>query len=184
MQCSVYIAMSLDGYIAKPDGDINWLMEYGSPDEVETYGFTEFLASVDVLIMGRKTFEKVQSFDTWPYGDRRVIVLSSTLKTISGAYRERVELYKGPLSELVNMLVIKKYHRAYIDGGKTIQSFLESDFITDMEITLVPILLGEGVPLFGSLQKEKKWNLVNSTSYKSGLVSLRYILAEKKERRL
>lgn len=175
MKISVYIATSLDGFIAKPDGDIGWLMESGIPGDKEDYGYADFISSVDCLVMGRNTYEKVLSFPEWPY-DKKVILLSNTLTDdeIPEKIKEKVKLFKGTLQELISYLARNKKSRVYIDGGKTIQSFLANGFVTDITLTRIPILLGSGISLFGALPKEIKLNHISTKSFPSGFVQSVY----------
>ncbi len=144
MKVSVYIGISLDGYIARPDGDIEWLMAADTSNGAEDLGYEAFSASVDCIIMGRNSFEKVLTFPEWPYAGKRIIVLSRTLKAVPAELEEHVTLYAGPIKELVEQLENDGCQRLYIDGGTTIQSFLNEGLITDLCITRVPVLLGEG----------------------------------------
>lgn len=174
MKCSVYCAMSLDGYIATSNGGIDWLMEYSGPTEEDEFSFMNFLNSVDVLIMGRNTFEKVHSFDEWPYGNTRVIVLTRTMNSIENPKSDTIELYNGSIDTLIKSLEKQGCERLYIDGGQTVQSFLIDNYITDITLTIVPTLLGAGISLFGKLEDRLKWSLVGNKRYESGLVTLQY----------
>lgn len=174
MKFSVYIAMSLDGFIAKPDGDIDWLMNYNPPEEDSQNSFKDFLNSVDVMVMGRKTFEKVQTFGLWPYEGIRVIVLTKTLNSIPHGYNDKIELFNGSINDIASTLTKDGYKRAYVDGGTTIQSFLQRELITDMCITIIPILLGAGIPLFSNLEDSQEWELISTTPYSTGMLTLHY----------
>lgn len=146
----VYIATSLDGYIADKNGGLDWLHSTPNPDQVD-FGWAEFIDSIDALIMGRTTFETVCGFGgDWPY-PRPVFVLSNTMTGIPADYREKASVVNGPLPALVHSLNAQGYKRLYIDGGQTIQSFLKDDLIDELIITQMPVLLGGGSPLFGEL---------------------------------
>lgn len=148
----VFIATSLDGYIADSKGVIEWLETFPEINQVDS-GYSSFMAEVDALVMGRGTFEKVCSFDIdWPY-EKPVYVLSNKLMGIPEEYQGKAELVNGTLSEVLAQIHQKGHGRLYIDGGKTIQSFLKEDLIDEMVITVIPVLLGDGIPLFGSLPK-------------------------------
>ncbi len=152
MQISVYIATSLDGFIATPDGSVDWLTAQGVPEDTEEFGYTQFISTVDVMVMGRKTLEIVLSFGgVWPYEGTKVIVLSSSMKEIPEDLQGKIELYNGSIIALTNRLRSENCARVYVDGGTTIQSFLREGLITDLTITRVPIILGEGIPLFASV---------------------------------
>ena len=174
MRISVYIATSLDGYIARPNGDIEWLERLGNPGESEDYGYGAFMNSVDCLVIGRNTFEKVLSFPKWPYENKRIIVLSSSLKDVPEQVRDKVELHSGDALDLASRLEAEGCTRIYVDGGKTIQSFLREGLITDIILTRVPILIGEGLPLFGSLPNDVLLQHVKTESFASGFVQSTY----------
>jgi dihydrofolate reductase len=143
---AVFIATSLDGYIARPDGDLGWLT---SAEGLGDTGYESFMAGIDVLVMGRATYEKVLTFDAWPYDGRKVFVLSTRLATAD----DRVEVYTS-LPELVEAIVAAGGGRVYVDGGKVIQSFLRAGLVHEMTITRAPVLLGEGLPLFGPIEHD------------------------------
>jgi len=171
MTASVFIGASVDGFIARSNGDLDWL-----PADAEPHGYEEFVASVDAILIGRKTFETVLGFEAWPYGGKRVVVLSSRTLDLSVA-RERggvVELMAGPPAEIVSQLAARGIHHLYVDGGITIQGFLRAGLIDRLIITRVPVLLGEGVPLFGSLPQDVRLRHVATRHYPSGLVQSEY----------
>lgn len=150
MANSVYIGTSLDGYIADKDGGLDWLMSTPNPDN-DDFGFAEFMARVDAIIMGRNTFETVCSFGgDWPY-NKPVFVLSSTLTTIPIEYTDNAQLISGTPGEVVTELNRRGFIDLYIDGGITIQKFLQADLIDELIISQLPIVLGGGTPLFGEL---------------------------------
>jgi dihydrofolate reductase len=171
--CSVFIANSLDGFIAKPDGDIDWLHHPDYTIEGEDFGYTRFMESIDAIIMGRNSFEKVLSFDGWHY-DKPVLVLSSSLKSVPEAVSDKAEILNGSPEEVLSKLASKGLHHFYIDGGKTIQNFLNAGLIDEMIITKIPVLLGEGIPLFGPLEKDLQLKLIGSESFDNGFVQLTY----------
>jgi dihydrofolate reductase len=174
MKTTVYIATSLDGFIARPNGDLDWLPGIGDADTGEDYGYQAFMDSVDVLVMGRNTYEIVCAFDLWPYGDKRVIVLSRSLTELADESPATVELRSSSPAELVNELQEKGFQHAYIDGGKTIQSFLNAGLIQQLIITRVPVLIGTGIPLFGPLAQDVALQHVETRSYANGLVQSTY----------
>ena len=174
MKKSVYIATSLDGFIARENGDLDWLPGSDGTTESEDFGYNKFFESVDVMIMGRKTFEKVLSFGEWPYLNKKVIVLSDTYKQIPQDFKGNVELKSGSPEEIIKELITKGYKQAYIDGGKTIQKFLQAGQIDELIITRVPVMLGKGIPLFGPLNKSISLKLLNITSFHNGFVQSHY----------
>ncbi len=136
----VFIATSLDGYIADKNGEIDWLHSIPNPDNLDL-GYGEFTSQIDALVMGRTTFETVCGFDMeWPY-EKPVFVLSNSLNTIPDEYKGKVELVKGDLKKVIEEIHSKGFNNLYIDGGKTIQSFLKEDLIDEMIITIIPYLL-------------------------------------------
>ena len=179
MKVSVYIATSLDGFIARENGDLDWLpgSDGASDQSAEDFGYHEFMDSVDVLIMGRKTFETVLSFGIeWPYSEKRVIVLSSQPLQIPSDLPATVEASSLSPADLVQQLSEEGYQRAYIDGGKTIQSFLNAGLIQDMIITRIPVLIGSGIPLFGPLDNDRKLRHIKTQPFENGFVQSQYEL--------
>ncbi len=165
---SIYIAMSLDGYIARKDGGLDWL-EYGHTGD-EDYGFKAFMNSIDALVLGRNTYEVVSGFDQWPYQGKRVIVLSHSLKEV----RKEAERFCGPLTDLASMLHSEGIRHIWVDGGITVSKFLEAGLVDEITLSIIAIVLGAGIPLFSAMDKEHKCRLVSTRSYPSGLVQLKY----------
>lgn len=174
MKASVFVGTSVDGFIARHNGDFDFLPEGGG----EPHGYTEFIATVDVLVIGRNTFDKVVTFDTWPYGDTRVVVLSNRTIDTSAIRGARVEQMSGPPSEIVSRLAASGAQHAYIDGGITVQQFLRAGLIQRLVITRVPVLVGQGIPLFGSLAQDVKLRHISTQAYASGLVKSEYEVAQ------
>ncbi len=173
MKNIVYIATSIDGYIADRNGGLDWLEMIPNP-EGDDLGWGNFMASIDAIIMGRKTFDKVCSFDCdWPY-PKPVFVLSNSLKEIDRKYVGKVEVISGTLTKICQQLENKGFSNLYIDGGVTIQCFLEADLIDEMIIHTLPILLGGGTPLFGSLTKLKKFSLISAETQLNQIVRSHY----------
>jgi dihydrofolate reductase len=173
MKASVFIGTSVDGFIARPNGDLDFLPPGGG----EPHGYDEFMASVDALVIGRKTFEKVLTFETWPYGDKRVVVLSSRPLEFSGVVGGVVEQMAGAPADIVARLAASGVNHIYVDGGITIQRFLRAGLIQRLIITRVPVLIGEGVPLFGALPHDIRLHHVATRQYASGLVQSEYEVA-------
>jgi dihydrofolate reductase len=170
MTASVFVGASVDGYIARQNGDLDWLPEGGG----EPHGYNEFMATVDAIVLGRKSFEKVLTFTPWPYGDKRVVVLSSGPLDLSAAIGGVVEQMSGSPAEIVARLAATGAKHLYIDGGITIQQFLRAGLIQRLIITRVPVLIGDGVPLFGSLPRDIRLRHVATRHYPSGLVQSEY----------
>lgn len=170
---SIYIATSLDGYIADKNGGIEWLDSIPITEN-EDMGFVAFTNRVDALVMGRNTFETVLGFDVgWPY-KKPVFVLSNSLSEIPESHKGKASLIKGSLTEVLGQIHKKGYSRLYIDGGVTIQRFLQEDFIDEMIITVFPVLLGGGPRLFSELPKKQDFELVVSKVYFDQLVQLHF----------
>jgi dihydrofolate reductase len=173
MTASVFIGTSVDGFIARLNDDLDFLPEGGG----EPHGYNEFIASVDAIVIGRKTFERVLSFKAWPYGDKRVVILSSCPLDLSAAVGGVVEQMSGPPAEIVSQLAARGVQHLYIDGGITIQRFLRAGLIQRLIITRVPVLIGEGIPLFGTLPRDVRLRHVATRHYPSGLVQSEYEIA-------
>lgn len=174
MQNAVFIATSLDGFIARRDGSIDWLMRPEYAIEGEDYGYADFMADISCLVMGRRTFEQVLSFPEWPYDGKRLIVMSRSMSAVPQGYEQRAELFSGTPGALVAKLNSEGETRAYVDGGQLIQAFLRDDLIDDLTLTRLPILLGQGLPLFGELAHEQRFKHVETRYFDSGLVQSRY----------
>ena len=170
MKASVFIGTSLDGFIARPNGDVDWLPADGG----EPHGYNEFIASVDAIVIGRMSFEKVLEYDPWPYGDKRVVVLSSRPIDLAAVTGGVVEHMAGEPADIVARLSASGAKHLYIDGGITIQRFLRAGLIQRMVITRVPVLIGEGVPLFGPIPKDIRLRHIATQHFPSGLVSTEY----------
>lgn len=174
-RASVFIATSLDGFIARPDGSIDWLNKANAVvPSGEDCGYNEFIKSVDVLVMGRNTFGTVLAFDAWPYGDKRVVVLSSRPLDIPAALSSTVSASSEPPDMLVERLSAEGARRLYVDGGITIQRFLAAGFIDDITITLIPVLLGRGRPLFGPIANDITLAHVATKTFEFGFVQVQY----------
>jgi len=169
----VYIATSLDGYIARADGGIDWLDGPDEPND-EDYGWAEFFAGIDAIVMGRATFELVVGFGVWHYGDRPLTVLSSTLQDVPEHLKDKASISALPPRDLLAHLGGQGHTRIYVDGGKTIQSFLREDLIDELVITKLPILIGQGIPLFGDLDGDLAWKHLSTSTFDNGLVKSHY----------
>ncbi|MFL6307916.1 MAG: dihydrofolate reductase family protein [Candidatus Sulfotelmatobacter sp.] len=173
MKASVFIATSLDGFIARENGALDWL----PPNGGEPHGYIEFMATVDALVIGRKTFETVLTFDDWPYDNKPVVVLTSRPTDLVAPANAVCEMMAGSPPEVVARLAERGMKHLYIDGGVTIQRFLEAGLIQRVIITRIPVLLGSGIPLFGSLSRDVRLEHVATRSYPSGLVQSEYVIA-------
>jgi len=172
MKTSVFVGVSVDGFLARSDGALDFLPEGGG----EPHGYDEFMASVDALVIGRNTFETVLGFPDWPYGDKRVVVLASRPLGFSAVRGARVEQMGGEPPEVARRLEASGVTHAYIDGGITIQRFLRAGLIQRLVVTRVPVLIGSGIPLFGELARDIRLEHVATRSYPSGLVQSEYLV--------
>lgn len=169
----VYIATSLDGFIARSSGELDWLMK--QKIEGEDHGYDAHMASVDGLVMGRGTFQKVLTFGEWSY-KKPVIVMSQSLQKqdIPEEIADKVRLTRLDPSGVMKMLDDEGWSRAYIDGGKVVQSFLRAGLINDIALTQIPILIGEGLSLFGTLDADIDLEHLDTNTFPSGLVTSCY----------
>lgn len=181
VKTSVYVATSLDGFIARPDGELDWL-ESIEQVEGEDFGFAEFIESIDVLVMGRTTYEAVRGFDVpWPY-DKPVVVLASSPVEIPDELADSVRWSNADPATLLEELRRLAMSHVYVDGGKTIQSFLRAGLIDQLIITRVPILIGQGIPLFGALDSDIDLEHIATSSYTNGLTQSTYEVVDRPPR--
>ena len=169
MKASVFVGISVDGFMARTDGELDFLPEGGG----EPHGYDEFINTVDALVIGRKTYETVLGFGSWAYGDKPVFVLSTRELAPSPA-GARVQRMAGEPGEIVAMLGELGIEHIYVDGGLTIQGFLRAGLIQRLIITRVPVLIGNGIPLFGAVAQDIRLHHVATRSYASGLVQSEY----------
>lgn len=181
MKCSVYIATSADGYIATLDGGVDWLHTAGNLEadmDSEDMGFKSFMNSIDCMIMGRKCMEMISCMnltsEQWPYGDIHIVALSNSIKEPPKNLMDKVEMFSGEIPDLIKKLESKGYKHAYIDGGSTITSFLNLKLINEITITKAPVLLGEGIPLFGKINGSIKLENSDSTAFSNGFIQVKY----------
>ncbi len=170
MQLSVFCGVSVDGFLARTNHALDFLDAGGA----EPHGYEEFFSSVDVLVIGRKTFEVVLAFDKWPYGKKPVVVLSRRPLDFSTIKDGVVEQMAGGPSEIVTQLKARGFKHAYIDGGITIQRFLNAGLIDRLVVTRVPVLIGDGIPLFGPVPRDIILHHVATRTYPGGLVQSEY----------
>lgn len=184
MRCSVFIATSVDGYIASKDGGVDWLASAGdqsadmsiNPD----LGFNQFISTVDCMIMGRKCMEVIAAMNLtaqqWPYGELPIYVLSKSVTSAPASMHGKVRIHAGDIPSLLNKLTEQGLQHAYVDGGATITSFINLQLINEMTITKAPILLGDGIPLFGKLTKHITLKNAQASSYPNGFIQEKYQL--------
>jgi dihydrofolate reductase len=174
IKCSVFIATSLDGFIARKDGAIDWLVsdQWASGDE--DYGYKTFFAGIDTLVIGRKSYELVLGFPEWPYTGKKVVVLSTGTPSIPATLAAEVTVLSGTPAAIVQRLAERGTRHLYVDGGQTIQGFLRAGLIHELTITQIPILLGEGIPLFGPLDHDLRLEHLHTQAYANGFVQSKY----------
>jgi dihydrofolate reductase len=170
MKVSVFVGVSIDGFLARKNGQLDFL----SPAGDVPHGFEEFYASVDALVMGRNTFETVLALGPWPFEKKRVVVLSSRPVDLSAVRDGVVEQMAGDPAEIVAKLAAEGVEHVYLDGGIAIQGFLRAGQVQRMIVTRVPVLIGEGIPLFGALPHDVQLRHVKTQSYLTGLVQSEY----------
>jgi dihydrofolate reductase len=174
LKTSMFIGTSLDGFIARPDGALDFLPDGGG----EEHGYEAFMASVDALVIGRKTYETVLGFEAWAYADKPVFVLS-THPLAPAPVNAKVERMAGEPAEIVAKLEARGFGHIYVDGGDTIQRFLRAGLIDRIIITRVPVLIGEGIALFGALPRDILLHHLATRQYQSGLVQSEYLIGKK-----
>ena len=176
MKTSAFIAISLDGFIARENGDIDWLpAEQAAPDDGD-FGYNAFSEAVDALVMGRGTYDKMVTFGFWPFGDRPVVVLSTRELDRPAHVPASVERMACPPAQCIARLEARGVRQLYVDGGYTIQSFLRAGLLNRLIITRVPVLIGNGIRLFGPLQQDVKLRHVSTRTFSNGLVQSEYAI--------
>ncbi len=173
MKATVYCAISLDGFIARSDGDVSWL---GDPSEDgDDGGFSALMERIDYLVMGRNTFEQVLTFGEWPYS-KPVVVLTSRELNLPESLSDKVETMSGTPTEVVASLAGRGAKHLYVDGGKTVQEFLRAGLIQNIIVTTVPVLIGVGIPLFGKLDDDIRLQHIETSTLPHGLVQSEYLV--------
>ncbi len=166
---SVYIAISLDNFIARDDGALDWLADVQDAGGGD-YGYADFMGTIDAVVLGRETYDAVRTFDTWPFTGKHVVVLTN--RAFTPAFGEAA--YAGALAPLMQQLGEEGVMRVYLDGGATIRQGLDEGLVDDMTLSVVPILLGTGRPLFSRGSPSTHWRLLHAESFPTGLVQLHY----------
>ena len=171
MRTIAYIGTSLDGFIARNDGDIEWLTQFADDEAIHAY--EEFMNRIDAIVIGRGTFEKVLTFSSWPY-TKKVFVLSNSIKQLPDTLRDKIILLSMKPEELLSYLSGLGFSTIYVDGGKVIQDFLKEDLIDEMIIAKAPILIGSGIPLFNYIDTDLQFKHVRTAVQSNGLVRSYY----------
>ncbi|MFZ5630888.1 MAG: dihydrofolate reductase family protein [Spirochaetota bacterium] len=172
MKVSVYIATSVDGFIAGPQGEIDWLHDQAYTIAGEDFGYAEFMSGVDAIVMGYNTFVKVLEFPEWPFGKTPVYVLTASERKLPQGIPARISL-ETP-AEITARLRLAGLRRIYVDGGKLISSFLSAQLVTDITITRVPVLLGQGIPLFSGPGCQARLKHLSTNAWANGFAQSRY----------
>lgn len=179
----VFIATSMDGYIADKKGGIEWLDSIPEINSIDS-GYAAFTADIDALVMGRSTFETVLGFGIdWPY-TKPVYVASQSMTDIPDGYIDKIQIVKGTLTEILAAIHKQGHHKLYIDGGRLIQSFLQEDLLDELVITIIPVLLGDGIPLFGALSQMLHFECVETKHFLGKIVQNRYVRQRYVKRKL
>lgn len=171
MRTAVYIGTSLDGFIARKDGDIDWLNQFANDEAFHAYH--EFISRIDAILIGRGTFEKVLTFPSWPY-EKKVFLLSSSIKQVPDVLKEKVTILSMKPRDLLSYLASKGFSNIYVDGGKVIQEFLKENLIDELIISKAPILIGRGIPLFDNLDIDISFRHLKTEVFSNGLVCSYY----------
>lgn len=171
MRTIAYIGTSLDGFIARNDGDIEWLTQFADDEAIHAY--EEFMNRIDAIVIGRGTFEKVLTFSSWPY-TKKVFVLSNSIKQLPDTLSDKIILLSMKPEELLSYLSGLGFSTIYVDGGKVIQDFLKEDLIDEMIIAKAPILIGSGIPLFNYIDTDLQFKHVRTAVQSNGLVRSYY----------
>jgi len=167
----VYIGTSLDGFIARKDGDIDWLTQFANEEAIDAY--KELTSRIDAIVIGRGTFDKVLTFPSWPY-EKKVFVLSSSIKQVPERVIDKATILSMKPTALLRYLSDKGFSSIYVDGGKVIQDFLKENLIDELIISKVPVLIGTGIPLFGYLDHDIQFNHMKTAVASNGLVRSYY----------
>lgn len=174
LKVSVFIATSVDGFIARPDGDVAWLDEGEPLPDGDDAGYGELFNAVDALVMGRGSFEKVLEFTPWLYGEKPVIILSKTLTEVPSQLPDVVSIDPAEPRAFVQNCLAHGYKHIYLDGGQVVRSFLREGLVDEMTITTIPILIGEGIPLFGRTGQDIRLKLKENHSWENGFLQATY----------
>lgn len=171
MRTIAYLGTSLDGFIARKDGEIDWLTQFANDEAIHAY--EDFMNRIDAIVIGRGTFEKVLTFSSWPY-EKKVFVLSNTIKQLPDTLKDKAILISMKPEELLRYLSGLGFSTIYVDGGKVIQDFLKKDLIDEMIIAKAPILIGSGIPLFNYIDTDLQFKHVKTAVQSNGLVRSYY----------
>lgn len=170
LEACIFVGLSVDGFIARPDDDLSWLTSRG--EAAGDAGFTPFMESIDALLMGRRTYEAIADLTEWPYLGRPVHVLSRTLDADADP---RIRVHPN-FNDALQALTDAGYKRVYVDGGQTVRLFLSAGLITEMTLSHVPVLIGQGAALFGPLPADISLEHVRTDVLNGGMVQTKYLV--------
>lgn len=173
MKFIAFIATSSDGFIARKNGDLDWLPQ-PKTDNKEDYGYSKFISKIDTIIMGRNTFEKVAGFDKWPY-KKPVIVISTKIKKVPPKLNNNKILIKKNPDETIQIIKEQKLKTIYVDGGKTIRWFIKNNLLDEIIITIIPIKLETGIKLFTNKNQKYKFLLKDKIDFENGIIQEKYL---------
>lgn len=170
----LYLGASMDGFIARPDGGLDFLEVVQPAPEDGDMGWSAFLAGLDAIVMGRKTYDQLLTFGVWPYGELPLLVWSRTLLEPKGPPRPQVEVTRAAPAALFAELGARGCRRVYVDGGETARAFMAAGLIVEINLTTLPVLIGSGISLYGPLAADLRWTLVDCRAFGSGMVRTSY----------
>jgi len=170
LTASAFLATSLDGFIARPDGGLDWLL--GPGEGLGDTGYDDFFASVDSMLTGRATYDIVREFDVYPYAGKRVLVLSTTLDDVDWPDAS----VSRSLDDALATLAAENRRHVYVDGGTVVQQFIRAGLLDDLTVSVAPVLIGSGIPLFGELEHDVPLELVRTRDLGSGFTQSTYKL--------
>lgn len=171
MKTIVFVGTSLDGFIARTDGEFDWLSRFANDEAIRAY--EELIDRIDAIVIGRGTFEKVLSFPTWPY-EKKVFVLSTSITETPESIRDKATILSMNPGALLSYLSGLGYSTIYVDGGNVIQSFLKENLVDELIISKAPVLIGSGIPLFGYLDRDLEFEHTRTEVCSNGLVRSYY----------
>lgn len=176
MKTKIFVGVSLDGFIARKNGDFDWLSRFANEEAIQSY--KKFISGIDAIVIGRGTFEAVLKFPTWPY-NQPVFVLSSSIKQLPDKLKDKAILLSLKPQEALHIFSQKGFQNIYVDGGKVIQEFLRAGLVDEITISHAPVLIGSGIPLFGYLENDISFEHINTEVFSNGLVRSHYVKKKK-----
>ncbi|MBG6238559.1 dihydrofolate reductase [Mycetocola sp. CAN_C7] len=170
LTASAFLATSLDGFIARPDGGLDWLV--GRGEALGDTGYDDFFAAVDSMVLGRGTYDIVREFEEYPYAGKRILLLSTTLESIDWP---DATLHRS-VDDALETLAREKRRHVYVDGGTVVQQFIRAGLLDDLTVSVAPVLIGAGIPLFGGLDRDVPLTLTGTRDLGAGFTQSTYSL--------